>query len=461
MAWRSWAGHSGHFGGFGRRGGFRGHSFRSARHRWHHIFAPPQQQPDPQIQWAQGCLAQSDPSVPQDGIMGPQTQQAIRTFQSQQQLPPSGMLDPNTITALQTACSGAQGGDSAPPAGSGGPPPGGASSGHHKSHEIGAQQEGEFPGAYRFRREERFREEERDRHRWDRVIGGPSLKPRQATRPKVRIGFAARSMTGGGGTTTGSGDGRSSKRRRATPLKARIGFAARSTTGGGGIGTGAATAFLRSGRGQRSPRRELASPRGARPARAWDAWSRAAMAVLRSGGGQPPQGENWFRREEHDRRRLERDWRQRPFFEAEAGSAPQGENWFRREEHDRRRWDRDRERHRPFFEAETGNAGEGEVLRVERSAPRGFAPRPQERFWRDRVGPGPERRWFFNLPENRRIGWAQSCLAQTLGPWVVQDGVMGPNTAGALRTFQERQQLPVTGVLDESTVDALHAACGR
>ena len=47
------------------------------------------------------------------------------------------------------------------------------------------------------------------------------------------------------------------------------------------------------------------------------------------------------------------------------------------------------------------------------------------------------------------------------GPWVVQDGVMGPNTIRALRTFQEHQQLPVTGVLDEATAGALHAACGR
>jgi peptidoglycan hydrolase-like protein with peptidoglycan-binding domain len=57
--------------------------------------------------------------------------------------------------------------------------------------------------------------------------------------------------------------------------------------------------------------------------------------------------------------------------------------------------------------------------------------------------------------------WAQSCLAQALGPWVLQDGIMGPNTQGAIRTFQERQQLPVTGVLDGVTVDALQAACGN
>jgi peptidoglycan hydrolase-like protein with peptidoglycan-binding domain len=36
---------------------------------------------------------------------------------------------------------------------------------------------------------------------------------------------------------------------------------------------------------------------------------------------------------------------------------------------------------------------------------------------------------------------------------------MGPNTQEALRKFQEQQQLPVSGVLDEATVSALHAAC--
>lgn len=56
--------------------------------------------------------------------------------------------------------------------------------------------------------------------------------------------------------------------------------------------------------------------------------------------------------------------------------------------------------------------------------------------------------------------WAQSCLAQVLGPWVVQDGSMGPATQGAIRTFQEQQQLPPTGVLDGNTVNALQAACG-
>jgi outer membrane protein OmpA-like peptidoglycan-associated protein len=65
--------------------------------------------PSPTVAWAQGCLAQLLGSeVPQDGIMGPDTRQAVMQFQMQQQLPPTGMLDDNTVQALQAACSGQQ-----------------------------------------------------------------------------------------------------------------------------------------------------------------------------------------------------------------------------------------------------------------------------------------------------------------------------------------------------------------
>ena len=106
-----WAAHLGgrHFGHYGRQWG---------RHRF---FRGGQgsQFPDPQVQSAQACLAQVvDPSVPQDGIMGPQTRQAIRQFQMQQQMPPTGMLDPDTMSALQNACSPQQAAPPPPP-----PPP--------------------------------------------------------------------------------------------------------------------------------------------------------------------------------------------------------------------------------------------------------------------------------------------------------------------------------------------------
>lgn len=58
-----------------------------------------------------------------------------------------------------------------------------------------------------------------------------------------------------------------------------------------------------------------------------------------------------------------------------------------------------------------------------------------------------------------QISWAQACLAQIVGPWVPQDGLLGPVTRSAIQTFQTQQQLPATGALDLSTVNALQAAC--
>jgi peptidoglycan hydrolase-like protein with peptidoglycan-binding domain len=76
------------------------------------------------VVWAQSCLGRVvGPWVPQDAIMGPQTVQAIQTFQTQQQLPVTGMLDSGTISALQAACSGPSAGPP-PPVGPPPPPPG-------------------------------------------------------------------------------------------------------------------------------------------------------------------------------------------------------------------------------------------------------------------------------------------------------------------------------------------------
>jgi peptidoglycan hydrolase-like protein with peptidoglycan-binding domain len=58
------------------------------------------------------------------------------------------------------------------------------------------------------------------------------------------------------------------------------------------------------------------------------------------------------------------------------------------------------------------------------------------------------------------VAWAQSCLAQAVGPWVPQNGVMGKATRHAIRKFQKQQHLPPTGMLDGATISALQAACG-
>jgi peptidoglycan hydrolase-like protein with peptidoglycan-binding domain len=58
--------------------------------------------------------------------------------------------------------------------------------------------------------------------------------------------------------------------------------------------------------------------------------------------------------------------------------------------------------------------------------------------------------------------WAlgiQACLAQLLGPWVPQNGIIGPRTRRAVQIFQGQQQMPVTGLLDQATAGAIQAAC--
>jgi Putative peptidoglycan binding domain len=57
------------------------------------------------VRWAQACLAQLlGPGVPQDGILGVLTQNAIHHFQAEQQMPVTGMLDGDTIAAIRAAC---------------------------------------------------------------------------------------------------------------------------------------------------------------------------------------------------------------------------------------------------------------------------------------------------------------------------------------------------------------------
>jgi peptidoglycan hydrolase-like protein with peptidoglycan-binding domain len=57
--------------------------------------------------------------------------------------------------------------------------------------------------------------------------------------------------------------------------------------------------------------------------------------------------------------------------------------------------------------------------------------------------------------------WAQSCLAQILGPWVRQSGRWDSITKRAIRIFQSRSRLQVTGWLDRRTRAALRQACGQ
>lgn len=53
----------------------------------------------------------------------------------------------------------------------------------------------------------------------------------------------------------------------------------------------------------------------------------------------------------------------------------------------------------------------------------------------------------------------QACLAQLVGAWVPQNGIIGPRTRRAVQIFQGQQQLPVTGMLDSATIAAIQSAC--
>jgi hypothetical protein len=103
-------------------------------------FSPSRPSPseDPQIiAWAQTCLAHIVGGwVPQDGTLGPTTLRAIHLFQGRAQLPTTGTLDDNTLSALHQVCEATTGAaptaapDQAPsgapsvaPPSSGAPPP--------------------------------------------------------------------------------------------------------------------------------------------------------------------------------------------------------------------------------------------------------------------------------------------------------------------------------------------------
>jgi peptidoglycan hydrolase-like protein with peptidoglycan-binding domain len=90
------------------------------------------------------------------------------------------------------------------------------------------------------------------------------------------------------------------------------------------------------------------------------------------------------------------------------------------------------------------------------SAPQNYGKQTQNPYWRQR------RRWWRYGTPGAYSQWAagmQACLAQVVGPWVPQNGIIGPQTRRAVQIFQGQQQIPVTGMLDAATVAALQAAC--
>jgi hypothetical protein len=69
--------------------------------------------PSQTVVWAQACLSRLlGIELPQDGFVGPDTRQAIASFQAQQNLRSNGTLDGITVSALQATCGeGAYGGE--------------------------------------------------------------------------------------------------------------------------------------------------------------------------------------------------------------------------------------------------------------------------------------------------------------------------------------------------------------
>ena len=63
------------------------------------------------------------------------------------------------------------------------------------------------------------------------------------------------------------------------------------------------------------------------------------------------------------------------------------------------------------------------------------------------------------IQEPQTVAWVQACLAQLVGPWVPQDGNLGPATQRAIQMFQTQTQLPPSGSLDDNTLIALQQAC--
>lgn len=76
------------------------------------------------------------------------------------------------------------------------------------------------------------------------------------------------------------------------------------------------------------------------------------------------------------------------------------------------------------------------------------------------------RPWGFNAsvlaiepPPGENLQWLQECLNRKLGLELPIDGSAGPETRSAIRSFQRRQGLPVNGLLDAETEQALREFC--
>ncbi len=57
------------------------------------------------------------------------------------------------------------------------------------------------------------------------------------------------------------------------------------------------------------------------------------------------------------------------------------------------------------------------------------------------------------------VRWTQDCLNRAMGARLPVDGVMSPASRSVLRSFQQRENLPLTGIAGPDTEEALRRAC--
>jgi hypothetical protein len=64
-----------------------------------------------------------------------------------------------------------------------------------------------------------------------------------------------------------------------------------------------------------------------------------------------------------------------------------------------------------------------------------------------------------HLPARMAVATAQRCLSNILGVALRTDGIVGPNTRAAVRSFQSRRGLTPNGLLTSATLNALLSIC--
>src|SRR5258705_11821062 len=60
---------------------------------------------------------------------------------------------------------------------------------------------------------------------------------------------------------------------------------------------------------------------------------------------------------------------------------------------------------------------------------------------------------------SEHVRWVQDCLNQVMQAGLPVDGILSPATRSVVRSFQQRENLRVTGIVGPDTEEALRRAC--